>query len=705
MTRTIPNSFLPALVGMLLFAAATVSADLPATEVSETASTGAPTELQISHAISEAEVLKSKAQLELASLKLEQLSKLRQRGHATWQEHAQQERIVASLRAGHQAASDHFALVDSIDAEAQSSSDDAIRLFVPESTRLIAWVPVQHANTSLLERQLTNLREQHGLAAKIDTQALQTKVEKTQARLEHYSQHNDQKQQARATRARINHDLAVAELRLAKAHQAAGTHLQQRIVGIEAELTKRPKVSNDVQENEGVIAKLGTPFVTASNNRVLKSLANDVASLEANSNAALKLTSLLSKLQGQRVATLVKLQDSSNTSQNDSDELVRARQQFAQIKSAIQTEQATRATQFELIRSLQPNEEIANSARLPQTRDEFPTMDRFVAANSVTLRHFLELHRKWTSLQAARTSAQSDLTYLETRQTKLEEIPAEHRAPKELEQAIQNSQLAENRIVVIEESLMLLSLEAQRFTAQCQAQSLGEYQFVQAAGDQFVPRSAIKKQEAILSAVGFVGTSTNSYSGYVESPAIFRVLSTLTTSIRSQVSATQTAALINDGEIGFSTRRPGANSETFKTLPQTRGIRLATDGITYPRDLFNYVPSDLWSEVYPSSSPRQGYGYVPITYDRGIGRYASRGQSWGYSPTNFTSGPFDRSNFYSGVNAPGVVTKFYSRIPRYSDYYSFGIRRYDSPAGTSFRRGSRAYSPFYRPGFPTNFRY
>ena len=643
-------------------------------------------ELKANQAISDAEVAKTSAELQLAEWKLQQLSKLKGRGHATWQECATQQTKVDSLRAGSKAALAHRDFLLEISAvqkqDAQSNNDtESIPLFVPGSTRLVGWVDAEQANSDLLQRQLKNLRRELASTESIDVDVLQQKAIAAKNRVQ--TTNTKHHLQERVT---ANAALVSAEEQLAVAHKSLANVLQRRIAVVENILSKRTE-KTEGRTDEGLLATVGTPFISAQRNDNLARLTNEATSLELAADQPVKLLQQLADMQGDRVKSLTKLsvhQAASN------DELVQAKSQLADLQVAIDSQESISTISRRLATSVKS---VDSGSALTEKPFHFESDEAAILADPSIVRHIVDLHRRQASLRAAKESAASKISFLQQRFSLLQEIPEQHRAPRELKLAQQKLRLAEGRIAMIDQSLNFLSREAIRVVEQFKAQRTSNYEFVQAEGNLFVPRAKLVKTEAFVATLGFLGSEQATHCNYIESPAIFRFASTL--SIEPEAAATLQTDTVVAGEIGS---RLGSKSAIFKTLAKTRSIQLATDGITYPSDLFNYVPSDLW-QSYPGY---RGYGYVPLTYRNST---VSRGRSLGYSSTSLKSGPFDRSNFYRGVNPPGAVTKFYSRIPRYRDFYSFGIRRYDGPAGTNFRRGTRAYTPFYLPGSPTNFRY
>lgn len=680
-------------------------------------------EVAVSQSIGEAEVAKAEADYQLAAWKLEQLSKLRERGHASWQEVAQQQSKVVSLKAGYEATVEHLAFVkqvrsqiDSFAAKHSPQDSEAIRLFIPGSARLVGWLPAKQTSVGLLARQLQNLQAELAEIESIDPSSVADTASKSKQHFTKLQSANHPNHAHLVSRAKVEMDRDVAALQLANAHLASAKVLKRRIALLESEIAKR----DEDAANTETIALYGTPLVAASNNQQLASLTWQIAQLEANATKPLELLRQLESNQQDRVAAFEKLSKHRSANPN---ELKQAREQLADLQAAIDQQQQIMEEQKKLAslhHERNPGAQPNANQRSKNSTDAFEEVDEKLIVDATAVRHLLELHRKLASIKAARKSAKADLSYLEERSSRISAIDAQHRSPNELANAQEKVSLATGRIESIEATIALLNHETQRFVAQCKAQHDGNFQLVQVADGGFVNRSDLAQQEAILSSVALLRSGVNrfGYCGYLESSSISQYYSSLATNVRPRASAMEVADMMANGEFGNSSYRAGARSSVFRTLPKTGGLRLATDGITYPSDLFNYIPSDLW-QLYPGyrsyrSFGYRGYGYVPLTYSHGIGRNASRG----YGSTNFGSSYYGSQNYatrlangsngqfsFYGAYDPAAASRFYSRIPRYSDYYSFGIRRYDSPAGSSFRRGIRAFSPFYIPGSPTNFRF
>jgi len=637
-------------------------------------------ELQANQAISEAEVAKASAEHQLAEWKLQQLSRLKDRGHATWQELATQKTKAKSLWAGLEAAIGHRDFLLKIAAiqkqDAQTDADtESIPLFVPGSTRLVGWVDAEQANSEILQRQLKNLRRELASAEAIDLDVLKQKAAAAKLRTQGANTKHHLHERTVSNAALVN-----AELQLAVAHKSLADVLRRRIAIVEDSLVKRTGKSKANQTKEGLLATIGTSFISSQANDRLATFTHNVASVERKADQPVSVLKQLIAIQEDRVQSLEQLSVHRSASKA---ELQQAKSQLADLLVAMDSQQSISTLSQQLATSVEQAETVSSTNDKPFHLD---SSDAQILADPSVVRHLMVLHRRQTSLEASKKSAGAKIGFLQKRFSLLKAIPSQHRAPRELKLAEQKLELAKGQIAMIDQSLNFANHEAVRVVEQFKAQRTSGYEFVQGEDDLFVPRSKFVKAEAFLATFSIVGSEQSQYCNYIESPAVFSLISSL--SIEPQASATQRTADIVSGDL---VSRLGSKSKT-------RSIQLATDGITYPSDLFNYMPSDLW-QVYPGY---RGYGYVPLSY---LSSTVSRGQSLGYSSTNLTSGPFDRSNFYQGVNPPGVVTKFYSRIPRYRDFYSFGIRRYDGPAGSNFRRGARAYTPFYLPGSPTNFRY
>ena len=606
-------------------------------------------ELSATKSICNATVSKSLAEYQLAEWKLSQLEQLRDRQHATWQELAEQQRIVCTLKAHHEAAVEHADYVTLICAstlqrevpqgdEADSRVDanaDSVCLNLPHSTRVVGWISVRDASRKLLQRQLETLESHIAEIAKANVTELDAELQRAVNRLALLQgrKSRTQREESRLDRARVQVRLADANKKLAQATEAFRSVLEQRLGNIQHEINNRE------MQDEDLLAVQGTPFVTSANNAALADLSRQIVDSETGDRSELVWLQQLEKMKLERVDALRRLRHRTPSLSPATDtvtkELQAGEQELVELQSAIQKKQL----------------EVAGTENLngaASNEKSFPNFSKLRDLSAI--RHGIELHRQYTALKAARTTALADAEYRQERLARISSVPSPRH--QEVKLARLRSELALSEIEVIEAKRATLNLEAHRFLAQRRAQRAGRYEFVQANG-KFIPRATIERQQMLLATIGMVGGAMKTpASGYLESQAVAKLLGK-TTGAAGRVwhSASH---LSNSGETGIG---------------------------------------------------RRGYGFVSQRYRSGTGRTAALGRSLGYSYSAFAPPSLDRSSFYDGVNSPGVVTQFRSRIPRYSDFYSLRVRRYDGPAGTSFQRGRRAYSPFYLPGSPTNFRY
>lgn len=621
-------------------------------------------ELASVEAICSAQANKTLAESQLAQWKLAQLQELRERGHATWQELAEQRQHAASLDAIYRASNDHKTFVAKLrvtlldrgaSADQRSETEESILLMAPGSMRLIGWLPVSSATRKTLQRQAQLLRADIAAATNLDRKnldrtSLDEKLLAATKRVQRFqnqlpSASSPQRVAARLSRAQIQVNLAKANKELAVAKHAMREILTDRMAMIEKELANRG------DQEEGSVAVVGTPFVTSANSAKLDTLTEQVAQRDAADQSELRVLEQLAAIQAERVDSLQRLTKHATFQTN---ELKKEQSALAVLESAIQEQLDVSCERRKLAASLGNASDLAKS----DAQRAFPALSEVAnLKNAAAIRHIVQLHQECVSLEAAKVASSAKYDFVKERLARVAKMQADresNQAKRERALAELRVELAAAEVNAIESKQTTLNLEAQRFLAQREAQQSTTYELVQ-AHDRFVSRADIELQEVILSAIGFVGEQAPQANGYLESSAVAELL----------------------GE-------------------DSSGIRSETETIAYPNARL----------AGPSISPqlrvgRQGFGYISIGYRNGINRNAALGRSLGYRYAS----AFDRSAYYHGVNAPGVGTRFRSRIPRYSDFYAFGIRRYDGPAGTSFQRGRRAYSPFYLPGLPTNFRY
>jgi hypothetical protein len=225
-------------------------------------------------------------------------------------------------------------------------------------------------------------------------------------------------------------------------------------------------------------------------------------------------------------------------------------------------------------------------------------------ADANAVRHWLELEQLMLRTAASFAAMEAQRDYLFERLNRVQRIPEKARPPKELDHLRDQVQGAEQQLKMIDRQLMLLRCEQDRFGYQLESQRGDPFQLVQVGNGTFLRREQFEVGEALIAAVGFVGLSgifprTSIRYPYIESTIMLDCMATL--SIRSPEPASQIHNLC-------------ASSGGY-------GLRLATDGITYPQDRFCYVPYGLWPV-------HRDCGWAPCDYLHPASRRGFRSFDW-----------------------------------------------------------------------------
>lgn len=606
-------------------------------------------ELAANRAIADADLARAQAEQDLAQWKLDQLEMLRSRGHASWQEIAEQRVVVKKQAALTRAAEQYLAAVikwqaGAADARLQRPIIDteSIRLYLPGSIRLVGWVPAEQASNTLVSRQLQQLIAEHEQHSNIDLLSMASAVEQAEHAVEVYSRLANTHHMQRAN---IKHRLAKAECDLAHARKEKGTIFARRIA-----LLRRLSPSS---ESSSSIAQIGTTFVDFSDDRELARLVRTMAVEESTSVEFVAWR----KQQRHAVSSRIeKLEDLLHYEAANPLELEQARAQIAMIDESI-----NQSTSW-----LRMHQQIADEYDTPNSNTVAnevvplrPSVNTDGIPDATLVRHLLE--QKWLSLQteADCTAFKAQRDYLAERHTRLERIEPSSRQPHELDHLRAEMQATSHLIEHLDRRIALLGSEHDRFLCQWKSQREDDYQFVQAGDDNFFSSEEVSAGKAFLAAVGFVGVLPKNAAAhaYLESPAILACLPDL-------VDRQQHSNLGHAGigvSASYDSLRRRTHSGIGNAANDSSRLRREAMGLTYAIGLSRYAPFDL----------RQWNSDCLV------------------SPQDYL-----RS-----------VTAFESRIPSYSAEYAFGIRRLDSAWSSKYRRRANGYgSPWYLPGSPTNYR-
>ena len=118
-----------------------------------------------------------------------QLKELQSRGHASWQEVAKQEVAAKSAAAVAQAAEQYHqdvlgwqARVAQLNLPQTLIESEAVKLYLPHSSRLVAWIPTEVATSELSKRHLEKLQTEYQSASNINLASLESATATAQRR-------------------------------------------------------------------------------------------------------------------------------------------------------------------------------------------------------------------------------------------------------------------------------------------------------------------------------------------------------------------------------------------------------------------------------------------------------------------------------------------------------------------------------------------
>ncbi len=196
---------------------------------------------------------------DLAAWKLARLHELRDNGHASWREVAEQEVTVSSAAANAKAAEQYLGtIVDwqtrlaNVDLPESSADDESVLLYMPRTARLVAWMSTDVASVELSRRHLDNLQREYRSLSEIDVSSLETKIESNRQAVKVFGR--SERDAHLLDRAAIQLRLAVAEHEWAMARKAAAKIIARRMVLVRDSLRaieprRRPKLEPKVPMN------------------------------------------------------------------------------------------------------------------------------------------------------------------------------------------------------------------------------------------------------------------------------------------------------------------------------------------------------------------------------------------------------------------------------------------------------------------------
>ncbi len=611
-----------------------------------------------------AEVIAS--QLELEEWKLQQLITLRRRGHASWLEVARQETSVEILRAEQTAELEFAVAVQSlverarqarsasgVDSPLAEDRPPVIKLSLPGSVRLVAWLAPEHATPELLASYLRHCREALDPEATADRLAAAERrlstIQRRLRRLEKISPAHMSKFEME--RARLDFGMARAELELAQA-------LQRRE---QAEIARADRWAKRFDE-EGSEPPLEAALLTAAmathvsheSNSALREQTRRVAAAESQRTGELAVARIELDQRSDRWESIRTLHAQGFASQRELQEaqekMEAAQSHLAELRGCQQGRESYQAALFPA------TEVIPVSASKPPLHDRsriYASPPTAVLIDSAAIGHLIELLRQEAITVAQWGAATATLQLREAILSKLEAIPSpstpdENRLPvdpleaslarrseTEREDARREVERQRARLRAAEERRVAVRLEQDRFCQQMATQ-LDD------------PRRAP------------AGSSTAD---------------------SSRSATTQLVALDANQLQSIS------YIESLELLRHTRSCRLfLLDRFSLSAPLGMSCP---YSPLRFSRGARSWRGdYQPLSLD-----LYQRGAIGWYT---LSAAALDCRTYY--LRAP----RYLSRPPSYYDDYPLGIRRPDLRSLPPFPATSYGL-PWYLPGGPTNF--
>ncbi len=563
-------------------------------------------ELDSQRQIAEADAELASAEYDLAMWQLTQLQALHRDGHASWQDVARQEVTTKSLVADVQASQQCLqAVLEWNDRLTKPHvgrsrpSSEYVQLYLPGSARLVASLPVEIASPELARRHLENLRAEHHSLSEIDLSSLETAIMKAKKAVELYGHSNEDA--SLLDQAKIRLRLADAAFASAMARKESASIIEMRMALIGKSLDK---YQSNLGEPSPNFARAGTRFVDATSDRELARLAERIAIGE--STASERITWL--KHQHESALDRVDaLQALAAFSHFDPNELEQAKQQKSDLELAIGRAQELLTVKQQIASNYVQKSELQSKKNAGQT--ESPVLEDACFTGASEVRHAFQLQQLKFQTAAELAGVQAQRDYLVERLRRVERIDEHARPPKELDHLRHKVQGVKQQLAIVDRDLALLDSEQQRFYHQVKSQQGQQYQLVQSDDGGFISRERFEVGAGLITLVSFAaqGELFPELPGmfpYIESTSVLDCLALL--SMQAPGAMTEFNSLFG-WQPGYDFGRPSLRS-SWNAPCTFNGLRLATDGITYPRDLFCYVPSSLWGE---RSDPWWAPNYLP----------------------------------------------------------------------------------------------
>jgi hypothetical protein len=551
-------------------------------------------QLQAERSIAEADQDRLSAQYELAAWRLAQLQELHDRGHASWQEVAQQEVTTKEAAAMAESAKQYLravaqwqARITTSTAQHPEAEPESIKLYMPGTARLVAWIPTEAATAELTRRHLEMLRSEQQSLAEIDLSAREAAIVKAQRAVDIYASSPEDINLLR--RAQIRLRLAKSEYQHAQARQQSSRVVAARINWISNSLKQRQA---ECAEPLFSLAQTGTRFVDATCDRELTQW---VATMATDLTTAAGQVAWLKHQHEASLNRIDALTSLSASAAADPGELEHAQQQAADLQRQITlaqnawgVQQAT-ANRFAHTLTTQPTAERAQTtARTPALADD-------LVASPAVVRHYLDLQRLQLQTAAGRASIQAQADFLSERAKRVERIPEHARPPQELANLRQHLQSLELQLAIIDGELQQLDREQRRFGLQVRSQQGDPYQLVQSGNGTFIGRAQFERGRELLELIGFLGNldplfNVSATHSYIESPIVLDCINRL-----SVYSPAASAAIHNP--TGYRTHAylapPAGPTNSWEAPLAANGVPWARAALNDSWDRFCYTPIGL----------------------------------------------------------------------------------------------------------------
>jgi hypothetical protein len=581
-------------------------------------------ELQAERKIAEADRDRSSAKYELAAWRLAQLRELHSRGHASWQEVAEQEVTAKQAAAMAESAKQYVhaigqwqARVTTPTAQHPEAEPESITLYMPGTPRLVAWIPTEAATAELTRRHLEMLRSEQQSLSQLDLSAREAAIIKAHRAVDIYGSSPEDIDLLR--RAHIQLRLAKSEYQHAQARQESSRVVAARITLISNSLKQRQP------ECEGTsfsLAQTGTRFVDATSDRELTQLVAAMATDLTTTRGQVAWLEHQQKASLDHIAALTSLSASAAA---DPTELEQAQQQAADLQRQISLVQDTWGVQQATANRVAQTLTTQPTAGRAQTTTSKQDLADDLVASAAVVRHDLDLQQLHLQTVAGRAAIQAQADYLSERAKRVERIPEHARPPQELATLRHHVQSLQLQLAIIDGELQQLDREQRRFGLQVRSQQGDQYQLVQSGNGTFIGRAPFEHGRELLGLIGVIGNldpvlNVASAYSYIESPIVLDCINQL-----SVHSPAATAAFYHRTDYRtHAYLAPAVLSTNWATPLAANGVPWARAALNDSWDRFCYTPIGLRRARPQDRSFTRDYLRTSVTWgDRSYYPYGS----------------------------------------------------------------------------------